>query len=133
MNYKSALFPPLLGFLIAAGLAMTTALSVAIGLGALTTIFTVLLFKTDRDYALTGTLFLLAVGLSLWYLPVSETSVGLTRITLVVLGSLSGLFLLAKRFIKYLIRTIERRYSKNDTFAEIWDIGSSLGSSAYIL
>ncbi|QLG61071.1 hypothetical protein [Halorarum salinum] len=89
--------------------------------------------RAPSSYGLTGSLYLVGLGV-LSYTPVLSTqATGLTRLILLVVGILYLAFLTLKSGVKIVLRNIGQRYFSTDTLSELWDVGVSSWSIIYIV
>ena len=131
VNLRSVFLPVMIGLITASFLTLYGEISIAVGVGSILVIMAVRTSKQDRNYAFTGTLFILGYGVLLWYLPVSDGVV--PQWTLLILGGISGIYLAVKWSTKYLVQRSLRGYLDSESIAELWDAVASIGSIIYLV
>lgn len=107
---------------------------IAIGLGAVVVILLSKYGAKTPQYGISGTGFLLGLGIVVSSAQIFPASFSTPlQLTLFVVGILSTAFIAVKFAVKSVLRAIEHHYSDSDIVGELWDIGATVWSFAYLI
>lgn len=133
VNVTKLVLSGVCGMIVAVVLGMVTLPLVAIAGGAITAFVVTRRYTIQRHYDSVGTIYYLSLGGLVYALPFVPNEFKQTpMIFLLVFGVLSGLIILAKRTLGYLIGLVAGRVGRTDRVSPFWNAISSIVGTAIL-